>query len=74
MREKKGIGNFFGEAAMSRLFYFVRSERAQGLLEYAIILVLVAVAVVVVLGLFGEDLGQTYQNLIDQLRDVLDPG
>lgn len=53
---------------------FGQDERAQSLLEYAIILVLVAVAVVVVLGLFGADLGEVYQNLVEALQEALDPG
>lgn len=53
---------------------FSQDERAQSLMEYAIILVLVAVAVVVVLGLFGADLGQVYQNLVEALQEALDPG
>jgi pilus assembly protein Flp/PilA len=54
--------------------FFRQDERAQSLMEYAIILVLVAVAVVVVLGLFGADLGQVYQNLVEALQEALDPG
>jgi pilus assembly protein Flp/PilA len=59
---------------MNPYLIFSQNERAQSLLEYAIILVLVAVAVVVVLGLFGADLGQVYQNLVDALKQALDPG
>ncbi len=59
---------------MIPILTFGQDERAQSLLEYAIILVLVAVAVVVVLGLFGADLGQVYQNLVEALQEALDPG
>ncbi|OGO47534.1 MAG: hypothetical protein A2Z30_00615 [Chloroflexi bacterium RBG_16_64_43] len=40
--------------------------RAQGLLEYALILVLVAIVVVVILAVFGPAVGNMYSNVIAQ--------
>lgn len=42
-------------------------ERGQGLLEYAIIIVLVAVVVIVLLALFGDQVGNMFSNTIEQI-------
>ena len=42
-------------------------ERGQGLLEYALILVLVALIVIVILALLGPAIGQMFSNLIPQI-------
>jgi pilus assembly protein Flp/PilA len=42
---------------------FLASERGQGLVEYAFIIMLVAVVVVVVLGLVGQELLQLYTKI-----------
>lgn len=42
---------------------WVAHERAQGLVEYALIILLVAVVVIGALGLFGEQLVDTYNNI-----------
>jgi pilus assembly protein Flp/PilA len=39
----------------------------QGLVEYALILVLVAVVIVVSLSLFGNDLAEVYSNIIESI-------
>ncbi len=39
-------------------------ERGQGLLEYALIMVLVALAVIVVLALLGPTIGSLYSNIM----------
>lgn len=41
--------------------------RGQGLVEYALILVLVAIIVIVVLALFGGAVGNMYSNVIANL-------
>lgn len=41
-----------------------RGERGQGLVEYALILILVAVAAVATLTLFGNKLMNTYQTIV----------
>ena len=42
-------------------------QSGQGLVEYALILLLVALALIIVLSIFGGDLADVYQNLIDNL-------
>ena len=39
-------------------------ERGQGLVEYALILVLVAVVVIVILALLGPAIGNVFSNII----------
>jgi len=41
--------------------------QAQGLLEYALILVLVAVVVLVIVAVFGPAVGNMYSNVIAQI-------
>ncbi len=43
------------------------SEFGQGLVEYSLILLLVALALIIVLTVFGEGLGNVYSNLLDNL-------
>jgi len=43
------------------------NERGQGLVEYALILVLVAVVVIAVLLLLGPIIGNVFSRLIDSL-------
>jgi Flp pilus assembly pilin Flp len=43
------------------------TETGQGLVEYSLILLLVALALIVVLSIFGSDLADVYSNLIDNL-------
>jgi pilus assembly protein Flp/PilA len=42
-------------------------ERGQGLVEYALIFALVVLVVVVLLYIFGEQLGQVYSNIIQNI-------
>ncbi len=42
-------------------------ERGQGLLEYALIMVLVALIVIVILALLGPAIGQVFSNLIPMI-------
>jgi pilus assembly protein Flp/PilA len=44
-----------------------RENRGQGLVEYALILVLVAIVVIVILALLGPAIGQVFSNLISQI-------
>ena len=41
--------------------------RAQGLVEYALILMLVALIVIVMLALFGSAVGNMYSNVMSQI-------
>ncbi len=42
-------------------------EFGQGLVEYSLILLLVALALIIVLTVFGEGIGNVYSNLLDNL-------
>lgn len=43
---------------------FAPNEKGQGLVEYALILVLVAVVVIVILALLGPAIGNVFSNII----------
>jgi pilus assembly protein Flp/PilA len=43
---------------------FAPKERGQGLVEYALILVLVAVVVIVILALLGPVIGKVFSNVV----------
>ncbi len=42
----------------------LRRERGQGLVEYALILVLVAVVVIAVIAVLGPSVGQVYEQIV----------
>ncbi|BAJ63707.1 MULTISPECIES: pilus assembly protein [Anaerolinea] len=44
-----------------------QKERGQGLLEYALIIILVAVIVLVVLALLGPAVGQMFSNVVQKI-------
>jgi len=46
---------------------FAPKESGQGLVEYALILVLVAVVVIVILALLGPAIGNVFSNLIQNI-------
>ena len=46
---------------------FAPKEKGQGLVEYALILVLVAIVVIVVLTFLGEQVTNVFQNIADAL-------
>ncbi|MBI4760889.1 MAG: Flp family type IVb pilin [Chloroflexota bacterium] len=46
---------------------FAPQEKGQGLVEYAIILALVAIVVIAVMRLLGPKVGNTFTNINDQL-------
>jgi pilus assembly protein Flp/PilA len=48
------------------------SEEGQGLVEYALILVMVALAAVVTLGALGAVLGELFTNIVERIRDIWD--
>ncbi|MFA5837034.1 MAG: pilus assembly protein [Bellilinea sp.] len=45
----------------------IRAVRGQGLVEYALILVLVAIIVIVILAVFGTQLGETYSTIVSNI-------
>jgi pilus assembly protein Flp/PilA len=46
---------------------FAPKERGQGLVEYALILVLVAVVVIVILALLGPAIGNVFSNIVSNI-------
>jgi len=46
---------------------FAPKEKGQGLVEYALILVLIAIVVIIVLGLVGDQLQVIFQTIVDAL-------
>ena len=46
---------------------FVPREEGQGLVEYALILVLVAIVVIAILTLLGPTIGNVFSNIVSQL-------
>jgi pilus assembly protein Flp/PilA len=49
---------------------FAPKERGQGLVEYALILVLISIAVIVIMNLLGVELNSVFQSIIDALTPV----
>ena len=47
------------------MLFAPRDEKGQGLLEYSLILVLVALVVILVLTLLGPAIGDAYSNVIE---------
>lgn len=43
---------------------FLAREVGQGLVEYALILTFVAIVVIVILAIFGDELGNTYSLIV----------
>ena len=46
-------------------FMGVRQEKGQGLIEYALIILLISIVVIVVLGLLGTELNTVFQQILD---------
>jgi len=46
---------------------FSPAEKGQGLVEYAIIIAFVAIVVIVVVGFFGEKVGNTFSTINSSL-------
>ena len=47
---------------------FLTREDGQGLVEYALILVLVAIVVIAILAILGPQIGQVFSEIIDGLQ------
>jgi pilus assembly protein Flp/PilA len=65
MRRGGLLGNLSPKEVIPMLF--VPREDGQGLVEYALILLLVAIIVIVVLALLGPAVGNIFSNLIHQI-------
>lgn len=61
----EGDGAFCLE--VSRMIYLPRDTVGQGLVEYALILVLVAVVVIAILALLGPALGNIFSNIYENV-------
>ena len=48
---------------------FLPREDGQGLVEYALILVLVSITVIVLLTLLGEEIGDVFNSVTSTLQD-----
>ncbi len=46
---------------------FVPNEKGQGLVEYALILVLVAIVVIVILALLGPAIGNVFSTIMNSI-------
>ena len=46
---------------------FAPKEKGQGLVEYALILVLVAIVVIVILSIMGPSIGNIFSNIVNAL-------
>jgi pilus assembly protein Flp/PilA len=46
---------------------FAPKEKGQGLVEYALILVLVAVVVIVILAILGPSIGKIFSNVVESV-------
>ncbi len=42
-------------------------ENGQGLVEYSLILLLVAIVMIIILSIYGTELADVYSNIIDQI-------
>ncbi len=51
----------------TQIKHFLSDESGQGMVEYGLILALVAIAVIVVLGLLGDSVKDTFQSVVDRL-------
>lgn len=53
-----------------RLLFFVTDCRGQGLVEYALLLVLIAIAVFAMVAVFGQQLGNTYEVINSSVQNA----
>jgi pilus assembly protein Flp/PilA len=51
----------------ANLMLFLPHEEGQGLVEYALILVLVAIVVIVILSLLGPAIGNVFSNIVNAI-------
>ena len=47
---------------------YLPREEGQGLVEYALILVLIAIVVIVILGLLGDEVQTVFSNIVSGLQ------
>lgn len=49
------------------MLFFPHPECGQGLLEYALLIALVAIIVTVILGLYGSSVGNLFSNIVQRI-------
>lgn len=47
---------------------FLSNEKGQGMVEYGMIVGIIAIAVILILGALGGQIGDIFQNILDQLK------
>jgi pilus assembly protein Flp/PilA len=55
------------EERRKKAMLFAPKEKGQGLVEYALILVLVAIVVIVILALLGPAIGNVFSNVVSNI-------
>lgn len=50
------------------MIYCPRQEEGQGLVEYAMLIILIGVVVIVVAAALGPTIGNMYQNILDAME------
>ena len=43
------------------------SESGQGLVEYSLVILLIALVIIIILSIFGTELADVYSNIIDNI-------
>ena len=56
-----------GQKVFSAMFISTGKEKGQGLVEYALILVLVAIVVIVILSVLGPVIGDVFSNIVSNI-------
>ena len=58
----------FQKQGETTMLFQPRNEKAQGLVEYALILVLVSITVIIILGLLGDEVGLVFDEITGVLN------
>lgn len=61
------IGEYFLSREEVKNMLFAPEEQGQGLVEYALILVLVSIVVIVILALLGPAIGKIFSNIVSSV-------
>lgn len=67
-RESTMLTQLFTQAKMFFSHLGVRQEKGQGLIEYALIILLISIVVIAVLGFLGDELNLVFQEVLDTFR------
>lgn len=62
------LTQLFIQAKMFFSHLGIRQEKGQGLIEYALIILLISIVVIVVLGLLGTEVTGVFQSIVDTFR------